>query len=369
MTKSVAGMAVLAVLVIVLASCNRSPDAATEASAPWVMERVAALPPLPVEVVTVEQDRLVADVVASGMVAASREVSLVAETQGVVQTAAFELGEPVRAGQVLVTFDATIQELTVEEARQAVAGAEVNVATTERLVASGSASQAQLTQARGTLAGAQARLAQAAKALADRTLIAPFDGLVAARSPMVEPGNFVSTGIVVARIIDPNRMEVRLTVGEREIRYLRVGGAAFVNVPAAGESEIRGEIAAIAAGSDPQTGSFPVVVRWQQPANTLVRAGLSARVRIPPAGAPARLVVPAGAVIIRGDERSLFVASPDGIAERRIVAVGERQGERVAILSGVEAGDQVIVSGLRTVNHGDPVAPTVRTAVGQERLQ
>ncbi|TVQ20454.1 MAG: efflux RND transporter periplasmic adaptor subunit [Spirochaetaceae bacterium] len=362
MRKHIAVVAAMTLVVIVFAGCDRSLDAATEASAPWVMERVASLPPLPVEVVAAERTRLVPDIGASGMVSATREVTIVAETQGVVQAASFELGEPVEAGQVLVTFDSLIQVLTVEEARQALTSAELTVATTERLVGTGNASQAQLTQARGALAGARARLAQAEKALADRTLIAPFDGLVAARSPSVEPGNFVSAGVMVARIIDTSRMEIRLSVGEREIRYLRVGGAAFVSIPAAGPGEIRAEIAAIAAGSDPQTGSFPVVVRWQQPPNTLVRAGLSARVRIPPVGAPTRLVVPAGAVITRGDERSVFVAAAEGVAERRVVTVGEREGERVAILSGVEPGELVVVSGLRTLAHGDRVAPTVRTA-------
>ncbi len=359
-------MAGIALFVAVFAGCERSVDAATEASAPWVMERVASLPPLPVEVVTAERGRLVADIVASGLVSASREVSLVAETQGVVQTATFELGEPVEAGQVLITFDPRIQELTAEEARQAVSSADLTVVTTERLVTAGNASAAQLTQARGALAGARARLAQAEKALADRTIRSPFSGLVAAKSPSVEPGNFVNAGIVVARIIDASRMEVRLSVGEREIPYLRVGGAAFVSVPAAGETEIQGEIAAIAAGSDPQTGSFPVIVRWEQPPDTPVRAGLSARVRIPPVGAAERLVVPAGAVVARGNERILFVATADGIAESRAITVGERQGERVALLSGVEAGEQVIVSGLRTLTNGDRVEPTSRTAVGPE---
>lgn len=358
-------IAVLTVLVIVLVGCGDSPDAASEASAPWVMERIASLPPRPVEVAAAERTTLVADIAASGMVAAAREVSLVSETQGVIETAPFELGEAVSAGQVLVTLDTTIQELNVAEARQAADAAELNVTTTERLAASGSASQAQLTQARGTLAGARARLAQAEKALADRTIVAPFDGLVASRSATVEPGNFLNAGITVARIIDPSRMEVRLSVGEREIRYLRPGGEAFVSVPAAGSVEMRGEIAAIAAGSDSQTGSFPVIVRWNQPPNTLVRAGLSARVRIPPAGAPAELVVPAAAVITRGEERSVFVATQDGLAERRIVTVGDRQGERVAIREGVEPGEMVIVSGLRSLAEGDRVQPSVRTAQEQ----
>ncbi len=365
MRTKAAVIAVLGILVIVLGACSDSPDAASEASAPWVMERVASLPPRPVEVVAAERATLVTDIAASGMVAAAREVSLVSETQGVIETAPFELGEAVEAGQVLITLDTTIQALNVAEAREAADAAELNVTTTERLVASGSASQSQLSQTRGTLAGARARLAQAGKALADRTIIAPFDGLVASKPASVEPGNFLNAGVVVARIIDPSRMEVRLAVGEREIRYLRVGGAAFVSVPAAGGAEMRGEIAAIAAGSDPQTGSFPVIVRWSQPPDTLVRAGLSARVRIPPAGAPTELVVPAAAVIARGEERSVFVATEDGLAERRLITVGDRQGERVAIHSGVEPGEMVIVSGLRSLTEGDRVEPSVRTAQGQ----
>lgn len=343
--------------------CSESPDAASEATADMAMDSTAALGPLAVEGVEATVTTLVDNVVASGLIRGEREVNLVSETQGVILDVGYELGDRVAQGQVLVSLDDSIQLLALEEARQAVESARLDVAATERLVNSGNASQSALSRARSTLAGARARLAQAEKALADRTLVAPFDGFVASKDLSIEEGNFLNVGVPVARIIAMDRLEVRLSVGEREVRYVRAGTTAYVSYPGT-DGEIEAQVAAIAAGSDPQTGSFPVIVRWDNPDSSMARAGMSVTVRIPPVGAEQQVVVPANAVLTRGSETSIFVARPDGTAERRIITAGERRGDRQAVRSGVDAGEMVIISGLRSLSNGDAVSVTERSVIG-----
>lgn len=354
----------LVIIAAFVVGCSESPDAASEATADMAMDRNEALGPLAVEGVQATVATLVEDIVASGLIRGEREVNLVSETQGVIEQVGYELGEQVEAGQVLVSLDDSIQLLAAEEARESVSAAASNVASTERLVSAGNASQATLSQARSALAGARARLAQAQKALADRTLVAPFAGFIASKDLSIEAGNFLSIGVRVARIIDMDQLEVRLSVGEREVRYLSSGSVAYVSYPGIETEELEARVAAIAAGSDPQTGSFPVIVRWDNPDITMARAGMSVSVRIPPVGADQQVVVPANAIITRGNETSLFVARNDGTAERRIVETGERRGDRQAISSGVDNGEMVIVSGLRSLSNGDAVAVTERNALG-----
>jgi len=151
-----------------------------------------------------------------------------------------------------------------------------------------------------------------------------------------------------------------LSLGEREIQYVASGSPAFVTIAAAGGGETRGYVHAIAAGSDPATGSFPVVVRWTNSLGSRARSGLSASVRIPPTGAPEALTVPANAIRAEGGERFVYVATDGGFARRREVTTGSRYGDRTVLTDGVQAGEHVIVSGLGGIADGTRVAATLR---------
>jgi membrane fusion protein (multidrug efflux system) len=359
--KYLIGVVGVVALTIGLAACGDTPDAATTASEDEWLARAAEPVPVAVEAVEVGWSRLVDDVTASGLVRGSHEVTLVTETQGVIERVDFTLGDAVEAGDVLVTFDDTIETLAVEEARQTVASAELDAATADRLLETGNGSQVQVTRARSALAGARARLAQAEKALADRTIEAPISGVIATVDASIQRGNSVGRGVPVARIIDTSELEAVLSIGEREIQYVAKDAPAFVRFMASGGGEIAATVHAIGAGSDPATGSFPVVVRWQNELGEQAKAGLSVRVRIPPSNAPWGITVPANAVRSAGDEAWVFVDA-DGVADERAVVLGDRTGDRIVVRSGIAAGETVIVSGLGQLADGTLVESTIRVA-------
>ncbi len=347
---------------MVLTGCTPAPDAASEATAREVMEQETAMGPASVEAVAIARERLIGDITANGLIRGSREVTIVSETQGKIAEVGYALGDSVEQGSVVVTLDDTIQELAVDEAKQALATAELDLAAAERLVSSGNAPQVQLTRARTTLAGARTRLAQAEKARDDRKIKSPIGGLIATMDNSVQTGNSITVGAPIARIVDTSELEIMLSLGEREIQYVANGAAAYISLAAAGEAEMRGYVHSIAAGSDPATGSFPVVVRWRNTIGSRARSGLSASVRIPPAGAPVALTIPANAVREAGTERFVYVASDEGVARRRLVETAGRYGDRLVVAGGVEPGDRVIVSGLGNITDGSRVAVTLRAA-------
>ncbi len=350
--------AVVIIFSLFLAACSQSPDAASAATAANWVEETQKLDPIAVEAVSVRWDSLVGDITASGLIRGAHEVTVVTQTQGVIEDVSFTLGDAVEQGDVLVSFDDTIERLSVDEAREALASAELDVATAERLVATGNASQLQLTRARSALAGARARLAQAQKTLEDRTMEAPISGFVASVENSIQTGNSVGRGLPVARIIDIAELEVVLSIGEREIPYLQPGADAFIRFSAAGDREVTGTVHAIGAGSDPATGSFAVIVRWTNDLGSAARAGMSATVRIPPVGSPWAITVPANAVQRVGEEYYLFVAE-EGVALRREVRVGNLAGNRLVVSSGLAEGEEVIVSAISSLSDQTPVAATL----------
>ena len=360
--KTLAKIAAGAVLmVLVLAACSRTPDVASAASAADWVEAARKLEPIAVEAVTVERNRLVGDIISSGLIRGAHEVTVVTGTQGVIDEVSFTLGEAVEKDGAMVSFDDTIERLSVDEASEALASAKLDVDTIERLAATGNASQLQLTSARSVLAGARARLARAEKALEDRTIEAPISGYVASVDNSIQPGNSVGLGVPVARIIDTEELEVVLALGEREIPYLQAGAPAYIRLTAAGGRQLTGVVHAIAAGSDPATGSFDVVVRWTNNLGATARAGMSATVRIPPVGSPWAVTVPANAIRTIGGESYLFVAE-DGVAVRRVVSLDGQSGDRVVVRSGLSEGEVVIISAVSSLSDQTPVSAAILDA-------
>jgi RND family efflux transporter MFP subunit len=221
----------------------------------------------------------------------------------------------------------------------------------------------QLSRAEAAARGAEAAYEQAKKAFEDRTIEAPFAGRVASKGQGIDAGNFLAAGTQIARIIDTSRMQVTVTVGERQVLYLREGAPARIQVAGCPDKIYDGEVRAIAAGSDPNTGGFSTVVQWTSECGPEVRAGMTAEVTIEPRGLPDVLLVPAGA-IVDTPEGAYVYRVEDGVARRRTVEVAERLGDRANVVSGVEEGDLIITSALSNLEDGSRIQAEVIGTTG-----
>ncbi len=341
---------------IVLASCGRGSDGRSGAT--WQEDEAAESSALAVEAVEVTRGSFVDRIEISGLIAGIQEADVVSETSGIVQEVRFDLGDTVERGQVLVRLDDSIERLAMEEAKSQADTAAVELSAAERLFENGNFSQADLSRARAAAAGAQARYQRARKAYQDQTLRAPISGAIATRDTSVTEGNYLRRGVVVGRIVDTRRFRLAGAVGEREVRYLQAGVPADVEIPACPEAAPAATVTAVAAGSDPRTGSFPVIVEWDNSCGGTVRSGMTARALIRPKNAEEVMVVPAGAIVQRGEEHILLIAQ-DGVAAEKVVEVGRRYGGKAEIVSGLAIGDLVVTSGLSTLQDGDPIDATV----------
>jgi membrane fusion protein (multidrug efflux system) len=314
---------------------------------------------LAVEALTVTRGDLVRNIEASGIVTGINEAYVVSETQGIIQSVSFQLGDRVSKGQILVKVDDTIPRLNMEQAKEQYEIAKLDLEATEQLFNEGSASKTELARTRSTVNGSQARYRSALKTFQDCTIRAPIGGYVAQKESGITLGNYISPGLRVARIVDISSLTAEVAVGESHVGLISEGAAAGVLIPAAAEQqEFAATVSAVSAGSDPTTGSYTVIVRWQNPVGIGIKSGMSATVTIETQAQEPAILIPSAALVEQGGQVFVFTAEAQRSAQKP-VRVGRRIGNIAEILEGLEEGETLIISGLTTLRRGDPVTASV----------
>lgn len=339
------------ILIIALAGCGR-PGGPPAAGPPEAT-------PLAVEALTVTRGNMMRNIEAAGIVSGINEAYVVSETQGIIQSVSFELGDRVSAGQVLVKVDDTIPRLNMEQAREQFEIAKLDLEATENLFNDGSASKAELTRVRSAVNGAQARYQSALKTYQDCTIRAPIGGYIAQKESEITLGNYLGPGMRVARVVDISSLKAEVAVGESQVGLLAEGAPATVLIPAAREQKVfDATVSAVSAGSDPATGSFPVIVTWVNPVGNTIKSGMSATVIVETQAQEPVVLIPSAALVEQGGQTFVFAAEADRAAQK-LVRVGRRIGNIAEILDGLEGGETLIISGLTALRRGDPVQTTV----------
>jgi membrane fusion protein, multidrug efflux system len=347
--KYVAG--VVFVTMVLLASCV--PGGGSDEAAAGQEPRALA-----VEALTVSRGILNEYVEASGTISGINEAYVVSEAQGIIRSVNFDLGDRIEAGQALLQVDDKIQQINLEQAKIEYDNDRLDFNAAQNLYDAGRASQSELNRANSALSGAKARYETALKAYNDCTLQAPISGFIAEKDPAVTLGNYLNAGTRVARLVDISALKLEISVGESEVGLLSDGAAVEIFIPTCSRVQNTGKIDAIAAGSDPATGSFPVVITWENNCYDIVRAGMTASVKIRTNETTPKVIVPASAVFTQAGKTFIFTAE-NGKAVPREVTPGRVLGNRLEIESGLEGGETIIISGISALREGREVNPSI----------
>lgn len=327
----------------------------------------------------VDQARMVT---ASGSVSAWEEVPVGAETGGLVAVAVYvDEGAWVRQGQPLVKLNDSLIQAEVRQQQAALASAEANaeredaeLARAEELKSRGYLSQASLDMAvaeqraaRAQLSSAQAALAASRTRLEQTTIRAPVAGQVVSRS--VTRGQIVQPGVELFRMVRDGRLELDAQVPEAELALVRPGMAATLTSDQGGGAT--GRVRIVTPEVDPQTRLG--VARISLTSGSGLRPGMFARAEID-VGARPTLVVPSGAVVYREGKPGVYVIRQNNTVHFQPIETGSRQGDLLAVTSGLTAGQRVVVQGAGFLGEGDavriapaaaPAAAPARKAAGQ----
>lgn len=278
---------------------------------------------------------------------------LAAPTAAVVRRVLVQVGAEVRAGQPLIELD--VPELNARARADSAAAA---VATREAdrqraLLAQGVASTKQSDEAANAATAARAAADASARLLARATVRSPIEGNV--DEVRVQPGEQVDAGIPLATVMDSDTLDLVVPVPALKLSRLHAGQAAWI-VAEGDVTRHRAVVIAVAPGVDSITNAGRIVVRMPNPGEH-VHPGSGATARIVLGVVRDALVVPASALVLVGDQQTVYVVGADSIAHARSVTIGVRAEDRVAVLGSVKAGERVVMQGGAGLADGMKVAP------------
>lgn len=393
-------MVLRALTVVIVATAT----AACSKSSPGAQARSRDDAPKPVEVEKVREESVRRAVEVVGTLAAVDEVTVSAEAEGRVSRLLADLGDRVKAGQPLVELDREKPQYQFDQQKAALgrALAKFGAADTGNLPAIEKTpdvmkAQAELAQAKVSFERAQelrkrelvskqtiddaetmlqskqasyeaalqnARnlradidASEAAMKLADRQLRdtairAPFDGYIQKR--LVSLGEYVKVQTPVMAVVKIDPLKVTAEIPEKMAAWVKVDQPVELRVDAYPDQPIAGKVSRISPGVNTATRAFPFEALVPN-GEARLKPGTFARVRLETAVVDQVLTLPYRAMQYRYGVNRAFVVSGDHLTVREL-KIGDRIGDRVEIISGVKAGEQVAVNDVDKLSDGAKVS-------------
>jgi multidrug efflux pump subunit AcrA (membrane-fusion protein) len=340
----------------------------------------------------------------TGTLAAADQVTISSQSEGVVSRIAVDLGDRIRAGQVMVELDREKLQYNLDQQRAALARAlakygaaapgelppseqipEVQKAAAElwrdrqaadravelqkkqlipkqvledadaTLRASQATYDAALQNARNLRAEIDAAVASvklAERELRDASITAPFDGLVEKR--LVSLGEFVKAQTPVMSIVRVDPLKLVGEIPEVMAPWISVGQTVEIRVDAYPDKVLPGKVSRISPAVNPQTRAFPFEALVAN-ADALLKPGTFARAHLATSRVEPVLTIPYAAMQYRYGVNKAFVVA-GGKLQARELKIGDRVGDRVEVLGGLEADDLIAITDVDNLADGQAVS-------------
>ncbi|HWR39412.1 MAG TPA: efflux RND transporter periplasmic adaptor subunit [Patescibacteria group bacterium] len=222
-------------------------------------------------------------------------------------------------------------------------------------------SQSKVSNLEGMLRANQGNVGYLQSRLGDTTIVTPHGGTVMNR--YLQAGDYAKAGTAIFTIADTGVMLAKATVGEGQITQVKLGDMAQVLIEALSDQPYAGKITKIVPAAAVPARTFTLEVSIDNSQDTLL-SGLTAKVMVNGRVHPNALVVPESALVLFEDQRTVYVLNGDQVTQRKLKLgyVGDGYAE---VLSGLNAGDLVVVAGQNTVRDGSKVKVTATRKAGQ----
>ena len=362
---------------VLLAACGAKEGDAPKGSAASAASAPAAAGSAPRAALTVtvaapQKQNWAREIAANGNIAAWQEASIGADVAGLrLQDLRVNVGDVVKKGQVLATFDAAPVQQDQAQARASLAEAEAayadargNAERARAVQTSGALSQQQINQYATAEKTARARVEAVKAVVASQNLrvrntqiVAPDAGVISARTATV--GQVVGAGTELFRMVRQGRLEWRAEVRAEDLATIRPGQRALIDLPgraadgsAGPGTALSGTVRQLAPTVDARTRYALVYV--DLPPGSAARAGMFASGRFD-IGADSALTVPQEAIVMRDGFAHLAVLQPDQRVRLERVQTGRLADGRIEVTSALPANAQVVVRGAGFLNDGDQV--------------
>jgi RND family efflux transporter MFP subunit len=352
-----------------------------------------------VNVVTVTRASGKSELVLPGNIEAVTEAPVLSRSNGYVKRRYVDIGDHVKAGQILAELEAPelIQQLRQAQATLAQTASSVEQAqasmqqarTNEKLAqvtaqrwanlfqrgvvsrqendtyraqyesssANSQALEKAVAAARSNVAAAEANVARFSELQGFSKVRAPFDGVITVRN--VDTGELVSEGTTLLfRLAQMGRVRTYVNVPQSGAESVRVGQVAHLTIPDLPGRVFDGSVTRTANALDPATRTLLVEVQLSNPEGTLF-PGMYAQVDLTTPRQDPPLLIPGDTLVVRADGPQVAVVGADRSVSFARIRLGRDFGDRIEVLSGLVAGQQIVVNPGDAVQAGSKVNPVL----------
>jgi RND family efflux transporter MFP subunit len=309
----------------------------------------------PVRTAPAESAAVGAGVRAVGILGPRDELRLSFKSGGVVERVSVDVGDRVRAGQVLAVLKRTEVDAAVAQAAEAVEKSRRDLERARQLRADEVATQEQVEDLTTAYNVARSNLEAAQFNARFASIVAPADGVVLQR--LAKASELVQGGQPVLVLgATGEGWVVRTALADRDAVRVNLGDEAEVSFDAFPGRRFAGRVTRIGSSADPYTGTFEVEIEVVPDGARFAR-GLVAKVELAlgAGGEASQTVVPVTALVEANGPAAIVYVLDAGVARRRTVTVGPIVGERVVVIAGLDPGEQVVTDGAAWLSDGRPV--------------
>lgn len=317
-------------------------------------------PPEAVTTVVAQQEEWPATLSAIGTMAAVQGVTVSADLPGTVERIFFDSGRAVRAGEVLAILDTRQEQaqLATIEARRELA--QLTFTRVQELLKEKVISKAEFDRATAELQQTEAQRGEVKAAIERKTIRAPFSGVLGLRQ--VNLGQYLAGGDALVTLQSLNPIYVNFGVPQQTAGQIPVGRVVKVTTTDASGAEWKGRVTALDSMVDEATRNIRVQATLSNPDGKL-RPGMFVQAEVALGPSQSVVVLPASAINYAPYGDSVFVVADlkgeDGKTYRgvrqQLVKLGPARGDQIAVLAGVNPGEEVVTSGLFKLRNGAAV--------------
>lgn len=289
-----------------------------------------------------------------GVAKGRQSVTVTSNTTELITGVHFTDGAFVREGQVLVDLKAQEETAGIAQAQAALNLAKLDYQRWKALGDKGVAAPAAIDLRRAALLQAEASLAAAQSRRGDRTIRAPFSGVVGLSD--VAPGTLINPGAAIVGLDDVSVIRVDVDVPDRYLSALRTGMPISARSDAYPDERVQGRIATVDTRVDQRTRSVKARAEFPNPSGRL-RPGMLMHVSLD-RGSRVATAVPEAAVQFEGEQAFVYVIAHKGaglVALRHEVKTGVDDGTFVEVLEGLAPGQTIVADGVNRVSPNQPV--------------
>ncbi|MFW6055001.1 MAG: efflux RND transporter periplasmic adaptor subunit, partial [Thermodesulfobacteriota bacterium] len=285
-------------------------------------------------------------------------VQVTGEVAGLVTDIRFESGQEIARDEPLVQLDTRADRDTLDSLLAARELARIQLERMQTLVKRSMAPQSDLDEARAKYKQARAEAARQQTIIEKKTIKAPFSGVLGIRE--VNLGQYLDPGTALVKLQSLDPIYVRFSLPQQNLKAVRLQQEIEVRVDTWPDRVFRGSITAIEPSVGERTRNFRIQATLDNP-DRLLKPGLFGRVAVQLPSRKEVVTLPQTAIDYNPYGDVIFVLQESGeevegrpvfTASRRFVTTGERRGDQVAIVKGIEPGDLVVIVGQHKLREG-----------------